>query len=93
MKCPYRDFQECIVERCPACNYEEVERAKICGRAPAWLSTEEAIKRGNLWEEIVKTYKFVSCKLVDNSVQPIPATKQIVNNTTKTNVVVRNSVF
>ena len=93
MKCPYRDFQECIIERCPACNYEEVERTVIAGRSHAWLSTKEAIKRGNLWKERVMTYKFVSCKLVDNSVQPVPVTKQTINNTTQTNVVVRNSVF
>ena len=93
MKCPYRDFQECIVEQCPSCNYEENKQVVIEGRAPTWMSTEEAIKRGCQWERTVKTYKFVSCKLVDNNVQPIPATKQTINNTTRTAVVVKKSIF
>ena len=93
MKCPYREFQECIVEKCPACNYEEVQQTVISGRAPYWMSDEEAIRRGNKWKETVKTYKFVSCKLIDNSVQPIPAVKQTINNTTQTNVVIRKSIF
>jgi hypothetical protein len=46
MKCPYRDFQECIVEQCPSCNYEEVKKTVIGDHAPLWMSTDEAIKRG-----------------------------------------------
>lgn len=93
MKCPYREFQECIIEKCPSCNYEEVQQIVISGKAPYWMSDEEAIRRGNKWKETVKTYKFVSCKLIDNSIQPIPAVKQTINNTTKTNVVIRKSIF
>jgi hypothetical protein len=93
MKCPYREFQECIVEKCPSCNYKEISKTVISGRAPHWMSTEESIKRGNKWIETVKTYKFVSCKLIDNSVQPAPTIKQTINNTTKTNVVIRKSIF
>lgn len=93
MKCPYREFQECIVEKCPACNYEEVKQTVISGMAPHWMSTEEAIRRGNKWKETVTTYKFVSCKLIDNSVQPVPSVKQTINNTTQTNIVVRKSIF
>lgn len=93
MKCPYREFQECIVEKCSACNYKEVQQTVISGRAPYWMSDEEAIRRGNKWKETVKTYKFVSCKLINNSVQPISAVKQTINNTTKTNVVIRKSIF
>ena len=93
MKCPYRDFQECIVEQCPSCNYEEVKETIITGHAPMWMSLDEALKRYLKWEETKTSYKFVSCKLIDDSVQPVPATKQVVNNTSQTNVVVRNSLF
>lgn len=93
MKCPYRDFQECIIEQCPSCNYEEVKTPTIVGHAPLWMSTDEAIKRGCQWIETQTSYKFISCKLIDNSVQPVPATKQVINNTTETNVVVRKSIF
>ena len=95
MKCPYREFQDCIIEKCPSCNYEEVEQTVISGRAPYWMNDEEAIKQGNKWKETVKIYNFVSCKLVDNKVQPVPAVKQIINttNATKTNVVIRKSIF
>lgn len=93
MKCPYRDFQECIVEKCPSCNYKEIPKTVISGRAPHWMSIDEAIKRGNKWEDTVKTYEFVSCKLIDSGVQPIPAVKQTINNTTNTSVVIRKSIF
>lgn len=93
MKCPYRDFQECIVEQCPSCNYEEEKISVICGRSPHWMSQSEALKRGMLWYEKQTQYKFVSCKLIDNGVQPIPATKQTINNTNKTAVMVRKSIF
>jgi hypothetical protein len=93
MKCPYREFQDCVVEQCPSCNYEEIKETVISGRAPYWMSDEEAISRGNKWRETVKTYKFISCKLIDNGVQPIPATKQVINNTTKTNVSIKKSIF
>jgi hypothetical protein len=93
MKCPYRDFQECIVEKCPACNYEEAQHKVVHGRYPAWMSSEEAIRQGMAYESVESTYRFVSCKLVDCGVQPVPAIKQTVNNTTRTNVVVQKSVF
>lgn len=94
MKCPYRDFQECLVEQCPSCNYTVVESYVTAGICPAWMDRKVAMEQGFIWEEIRKDYKFVSCKLVDNCVQPVPATKQVVNNTTtKTNVVVRKSIF
>lgn len=93
MKCPYRDFQDCLVEQCPSRNYETTEETVIKGRAPAYMSFANAIDQGYQWVETVKTYRFVSCKLVDNNVQPIPATNQTINNTTRTNVVVRKSIF
>ena len=93
MKCPYREFQDCIVEQCPSCNYEEIKETVISGRAPSWMSDEEAISRGNKWRDTVKTYKFISCKLIDNGVQPVPATKQVINNTTRNSTVIRKSIF
>ena len=93
MKCPYREFQECIIEQCPSCNYEEISETKLVGLAPNWMSDEEAIKRGNKWRETTKTYKFISCNLIDNSVQPVPAVKQTINNITQTSVVVKRSIF
>ena len=93
MKCPYRDFKECIVEECPSCNYKEAKISVVTGRCPSWMSKKEAIERGMVWEEIRTVYHFVSCKLIDSGVQPVPATKQTINNTTQTNVVVRKSVF
>ena len=93
MKCPYREFQECIVEKCPACNYKEDTKTIIRGRAPYWMSYDEAITQGYIWEETVRAYKFISCKLIDSNVQPIPATKQIINNTTNTNVAIKKSIF
>lgn len=93
MKCPYREFQDCIVEKCPSCNYEVIEKTMISGRAPYWMSDEEAIKRGNKWRETIKSYEFVSCSLINSGAAPVPAVKQTVNNTTQTNVIVRKSVF
>lgn len=93
MKCPYREFQDCIVQECPACNYEEVRNETIHGRYPSWMNLETAIKQNMAWREIKKTYRFISCKLIDNSVQPIPATKQTINNTTNTAVVVSKKAY
>ena len=93
MKCPYREFKDCIVEQCPSCNYKEIKHEVIDGRYPNWMNSETAIERGMAWKSTRKTYEFISCKLVDNCVQPIPANKQVINNTTRTNVVVRKSIF
>ena len=93
MKCPYREFQECVVEQCPSCNYETVETEHIAGRYPNYYSLERALEEGYAWKEKRKSYKFVSCRLVDGGVQPVPAQKQIINNTQKTSVVVRKSIF
>ena len=93
MKCPYRNFEECIVELCPACVYEEVKTKVICGRYPSYMGLERALSEHYAWEETKTSFKFVSCKLVENSVQPIPSKKEIINNTQKTNVVVRRSIF
>lgn len=93
MKCPYRNFQDCIVEKCPSCNYKENKRTSIAGRKPQYMSDETAMKEGCIWEETETTYEFVSCKLIENSVQPIPPKTEVVNNNTRTNVVVKKSIF
>lgn len=93
MKCPYRDFKECIVEQCPSCNYTEETTREIVGKYPAYMSVQKAIEEGYAYYNTKKIYKFVSCKLVESNVQPIPAQKQVINNTQKTNVVIRKSIF
>lgn len=57
------------------------------------MSDESALKEGCIWEEKETTYEFVSCKLIDNAVQPIPPKTEIVNNNTRTSVVVKKSIF
>ena len=47
MKCPYRNFEECIVEQCPSCNYEEVKEEVIRGKYPMYWSREKAIEEGD----------------------------------------------
>lgn len=93
MKCPYRNFEECLVEKCPSCNYEEVKKGIIAGKFPGYMSTETALEKGMAWRETQISYRFVSCKLVENSVQPIPPKKEIINNTTRTSIVVKKSIF
>lgn len=93
MKCPYRDFQECLVEKCPSCVYEEVKTETIEGRYPHYMTIEKAINEGYAWKSTKTSYEFVSCKLIENSVQPMPSKKEIINNTQKTSVVVKRSIF
>lgn len=95
MKCPYNNFQECIVEQCPSCVYEVVKDTEIVGRKPHYMSTEEAIKQGCQWRETRTSYKFVSCRLIDNCVQPIPKNNTIINNKVenKSSVSIRKSIF
>lgn len=93
MKCPYRDFKECLVEQCPSCNYETIETEHIGGNWLHLRSIEKALEEGCAWIEKRKSYEFVSCKLVEGGVQPVPAQKQVINNTKQTSVVIRKSVF
>lgn len=93
MKCPYRNFEECLVEKCPSCNYKEIKRTVTAGRKPNYMSDDKAFEMGCLWEEVKTTYEFVSCKLIENGVQPIPQEKKVINNTTKTSIVVNKSIF
>lgn len=93
MKCPYRNFEECIIEKCPSCNYKVIENKVIEGRYPLYMTKEEAVNRGYAWECIKTTYEFISCKLTDNNVQPIPERKQIINNTAITSVRIKKSIF
>ena len=93
MKCPYRNFEDCIVEKCPSCVYEEIKTETIGGRYPTHMSLERALEEGYAWKDTKTSYKFISCKLVDNNVQPIPPKKEVINNTQKTSVVIRRSIF
>ena len=94
MLCPYREFKECLVEQCPSCVYDTVKTTVTAGRKPYYMGDIEARKIGCIWDNIKTTYKFVSCKLIDNNV-PLPdVNKQVVNNSTKTNVsVVKGIIF
>lgn len=93
MKCPYRGFADCIMQECPSCKYEEVERKVIGGRKLSWMSDDEAIDRGCTWEETRTEYKFVACKLIEAGAQPVPQKKEVINNTTVTRVTIKKSVF
>lgn len=57
------------------------------------MSDETAMKKGCIWEETQTTYEFVSCKLIENAVQPFPPKKEIINNNTRTSIVVKKSIF
>jgi hypothetical protein len=93
MKCPYREFKDCLVEQCPSCNYKEETKKVLCGRCPTWMNQSEALACGILWHETRSVYQFISCKLIENGVQPTPTINQTVNNSTQTKVVVKKSVF
>ena len=93
MKCPYKNFEECIVEQCPSCNYEVVKTTEIDGRYPYYMSGSEAVKQGYAWESNKTSYKFISCRLIDGNVQPVLRDNNIVNNVNKTSINVRKSVF
>lgn len=95
MKCPYRDFESCLVQKCPSCNYKENKTTHTEGRYPYYMSAKDAIEKGYAWEETKTTYEFISCKLIDNNVQPVPSKKEIINNTntTKTSVVISKRLF
>ena len=95
MKCPYNNFTDCIVEQCPSCIYETINTTEIEGRYPMYLSSHEAVKQGYAWEVNRKSYKFISCKLMDNNVQPVLSKNETVNvtNVNSTSVSIRKSMF
>ncbi len=93
MKCPYNGFKDCIVEKCPSCNFKENKVKVLDGRKPIYMSDDEAIKQGCLWENSHTEYEFISCKLIDNSVQPVPKTTIENHVTTKQSVLIRRSIF
>ena len=72
MQCPYREFQPCLVENCPSCEYETEEEKKLCGRAPIGMEYQKAIESGYCWYDTKKTYRFKACKLIENGV-PLPS--------------------
>ena len=51
MQCPYRNFQDCLLEKCPACVFEEIKDSITRGRKPDWLSYEAAEQKGMIWKE------------------------------------------
>lgn len=95
MKCPYNNFKDCLVEKCPSCNYEEIKEKRIEGICPAYMSTERALEMGYSWYETKTSYKFLSCNLAQNNVQPVPSSKTVINNDIKmeTDVLIRKSIF
>lgn len=93
MKCPYNDFKDCIVEKCPSCNYEIIKQRVTHGKCPRCMSIDEAFQNGFIWDEVKTEYKFISCKLIESNIQPVPSNKQVINNNTKTSVLVRKSIF
>jgi hypothetical protein len=93
MKCPYKNFEDCIIEKCPSCNYELIKTPCVEGRYPSYMSNEEAITKGYAWESTKNSYKFISCKLIDGNVQPVLRDNNIVNNTNKTSINIRKSIF
>ena len=93
MKCPYRDFKDCIVEKCPSCNYREVKKHITRGFCPPNMSFETAEKIGYMYECTETVYEFISCKLIENNVQPIPPKKEIINNSSNTSVAIKRSIF
>ena len=93
MKCPYREFQECVVQECPSCNYE-IEKYEVTeGKFPTWMPDDEAIKQGYAWKAKKTRYIFKGCKLVDNNVQPIPKAETHIHNKTENNVAISHSIF
>ena len=86
MKCPYNNFEECIVEKCPSCTYEEVKEIVIAGKKPPQFCDEYARELGCIWNETKTTYVFKSCSLLSANVQPVLRDETIINNTTKVNV-------
>ena len=94
MKCPYNDFKECIIEQCPACNYETIQEKILEGRYPCWMDIGTAIKQGCAWYVTKTTYKFISCNLANNSIQPVPSNTQVINNSTSVGVsIYKKSIF
>ncbi len=95
MKCPYRGFEECLLEQCPSCIYKEIKERKIAGTYSVALGVDSGIRNNTAWEYIDTKYEFVACKLMDNNVQPIPPEEVTVNNTTNTkiNTVLKKSIF
>ena len=92
VKCPYNGFKECIVQECPSCNYEEQKRTRIVGRYRP-MGLKEALESGTAWEETFTDYEFISCKLIESGVHPVPPKTEEINNTQKTNVVIHKSIF
>ena len=97
MKCPYKNFEDCIVEKCPSCVYEEITEthSEVIG-SPAFLSIEEAQKRGYRPAVINserKTYAFKSCRLIENKAPFVSTKTENITNIKNTSTVVNHSIF
>lgn len=57
------------------------------------MSHEKAIESGCIWEESKTEYQFVSCKLVEGGIQPMPPKKEVINNISTSRVVINKSIF
>ena len=79
MRCPYRDFKECLVDRCPSCEYETVVEDVIEGRYPGG-DIELGLLHGSCWHAKRKRSKFKSCKLINSGVA-LPSKVSVDNNT------------
>lgn len=90
MRCPYREFAPCILEKCPACVYETEKEMVLSGRAPMYMSTKEAVRRGHMSEVEKKTYKFKACKLIEKGVPLSDINKEIKKVKT---INIRQSIF
>mgnify|MGYP003305385350 CR=1 FL=1 len=91
MRCPYNSFKECIVQECPSFNYEEHKHTRTAGRYTGRL--QQALERGAAWEESCTEYKFISCNLVEQGVQPVQPEVNNINTSFRPNIVVRNRII
>ena len=94
MRCPYKNFEPCLLEECPACEYEVEIKETFEGRKHPNMSVDEAIRQNLMYVKKTNFYKFKNCKLVENSVR-LPD-KRIDNtkiNNTKQTVTVKSSIF
>lgn len=91
MKCPYRDFKECIVQECPACEYETKETVEYEGKAPYGMHYDEAVEKGYMWTRTKRKYIFKSCGLITKGVRPVLKPDTHIHN--KTDVSVHHSIF
>lgn len=91
MKCPYREFEDCLIQECPSCDYEveEIEHIEHYYKNPA----NYRLYRESEYKRIEKKYIFKSCSLVKNNVQPIPKAETHIDARTSSKTLVHSSIF